>query len=199
MSASRAVLIPLMLAAALAVGGCGGDTTAISAGSTATTTSTSPTSSPTPSIKPATGVVMDNGYLTARAPKGWVIGESSFTNAVNALNQGATQPAGGIVSMLGASEKGLERTSIQAQAKWALQVNRDYVRKIVGYPRFNGRDWYELTGFNEFHQRIDLYGRDEFGTMPYTVYFRFTYPATFPAAERKRIEESVLATATFLK
>lgn len=86
---------------------------------------------------------------------------------------------------------------IQQQAKSAVHGNY-YVTKIVGYPTYQGRTWYHLTG-TKYGKRYDYLGRDEIQHEPYVANINFTFPATLTPAQRQKVIDSVMTTIEFEK
>lgn len=201
MNLGRAVLAPLVVAPLLAMAGCGGGSDTggtASAPSSPADAGSSATASAPPTVAPATGLLMDVGFVRLHAPRGWVKTESSLTTARNAADKRPGPTAGCYVSVAAMHLGLITREPIQKQAREALEGNSDNYQKIAGYPHYAGRQWYHLTGAS-LGKHHDYFGRDEASKPKFTTFITVDCPLTVPAARRQPIIDSVMASVEFEK
>ena len=192
------VLATFAAAAVLTAGGCGGDdrSTETNPGEPSASTPSSSISS-TPTVPAATGILLDNGYLSAHAPAGWEDAHSALSRTKMAIS--SSGPTTGSTVSVGAVPLSLlQQWPIDVQAKTMLKNSLGNLQRIAGYPRYDDRDWYHLTG-SRLGKHYDTLGRNELGTTKYTIAINFIFPESLPAAARAQVIESVMATVSVEK
>lgn len=147
-----------------------------------------PSPSPSPSIEPASGPEVRVERFSVRAPRGWKIApeEDPFTG----------QAVDGFASIFVGEQPdfGQGQLTLEESARSRLRTAAYSRRpKILDPVTFNGQEWFHIAG-----QTNETDFSEDFGTvidgLDLGVYMSF--PVDTPAAERRAIAESVMATAT---
>jgi hypothetical protein len=193
------IVLPFLLAAVLALGGCGDDPSEPDADPTGQSSSSDPSepppetstsTEPTPTVEPAAGELMELSNVSVRAPKGYQADPPDMSYLRFAFERA------GIQSIALANTPAVNET-LPLHKQAVISIRNHVYSQVppIGDPvEIGGVTMYRYAGQVSDNEYVEEYGAIYDGSQ---ISINFLLSATSSEDERRELVDSVLATLTF--
>ncbi len=199
MSIRLGIVLPSVLAAVLALAGCGDDPSegpdaeptgqSSSSAPSESPPESTPAAEPTPTVAPAAGDPMELSNVAVRAPKGFVVDPPNMSYLRFAFERG------GVQSIALANTPAINVLPLRKQAVISIRSHvYSTLPTIVEPVEIGGVEMYHYAGQVNDNEYVEEYGAIYDGSQ---ISLNFLLSPTMPEAERQELVDSVLATLTF--